>query len=61
MSSENIVGIDGKKSRMDPKARPAKIITFEEKSVKDGGQPEKLGTGTQYPTKPPGPPPVKKS
>ena len=61
MLPDNIIGKDGKKSRIDHKARPAKIIAYEAPTEERGAQPKKLGTGTQYPIKPPGPPPAKKT
>ena len=61
MLPENIIGKEGKSSRMDPKARPAKILASEGSSEKRGGEPKQLQTGAQPFRKPPGPRPAKKT
>ena len=61
MSSEDIRGKDGKKSRMDPKARPAIIRAVEMPPVVYGVPPKQVPARTLRSRKPPGPKPSKKS
>ena len=61
MVPREIIGKDGKKSNMDPKARPAKIVTTALPSIEAGGEPKQIVTITTESRKPPGPPPAKKT
>lgn len=61
MLTRKIIGKDGKKSNMDPKARPAKVMVYEDPLEKLGGKRKEMGTKMPRSRKPPGPPPVKKA
>ena len=61
MLTREIIGKDGKKSNMDPKARPAKITVYEGPLEKMGGHRKETDPVMRISRKPPGPPPEKKS
>lgn len=61
MVTREIIGKDGKKSNMDPKARPAKIMVYDGPLEELGGQQKEMDPVMRISRKPPGPPPVKKS
>ena len=61
MLPENIIGREGKKSRMAPKARPAKIVESDVPVEEMGGKPNQFRPDVQPARKPPGPRPAKKN
>lgn len=61
MLAENIIGRDGKKSRMDHKAKLAKVLDYETPIEERDGQPKQMGTRVPRSRKLPGPPPQKNS